>query len=230
MKQNQILFILVVLMFATFGPSSAQITDVSAYREVIADIHDFPEAYPNVGDLVFDSSLNVDSFEADLTAAWEDGLCRTTHASSIEVLDQTINFSATLTGELSRSADGAPNIFDSRSFLSLTFYTALPLNFWVEHLRAGDLQNSAIWLMDDETTDVLYYQNSQEENGSWMSTYTGSGYYRLEIVHYLETTSDIEFESAGSLEFSMIFSTDDVVATEEKSWNSVKALYRDATR
>lgn len=224
MKQAFLVFLAILSFSAQVGPALAQFEIESFYREVTVKIQD--QAPPYEGIDQFADNLEWGVFPAEMAVTWDDGMCHTDHLSTASFDGETITISGHLQGDLNRTEGGEQDYLRSRSLILLDFANPDPFLFHINYEKSGFHEESRIYLVDSNTGQEFFNPPTHQASGSSTLQCSGSGSYRLEIIHLVSAFLTDPGERNGTMEFDLLMAPVGTVATTQKTWAGVKSLFQ----
>lgn len=222
---KQIVVFVVFSLALTFTTESlGQVSIGDLYRESHVQITDYLPPFDGISDGDYYQASGP--FNTHPSVSWEVGHCQAHQITDISSDGQIINISGTLQVDMARGNPGEINVFDSRSLLFVDFATDAPFVISGDLDIQGDLHETLIQVMDKGTMSPIYYSGTYPPSGDFSAVCSGTGPYKLEIIH---SFTIYQSETGGNLSvvnFNISLMPEGAVATSNESWDSVKALFQ----
>lgn len=217
-------FAVLILILTTTTETQGQITTGDLYRESSAAISDYLPPYAGLSE--GENSLSSGIFETHPSVYWEDGHCQAHQTTEITSDGQIINISGTLQADMGRFIPGDVNVFDSHSLIFVDFMSDGPFVISGELGSQGSHYETTIHVLDEGTMIPIYDSGTNPPPGSFSAVCSGTGPYKLEIIHYFLVHQGDTGGNESGLSFDISLVPEGTVATTNECWGSVKALYK----
>jgi hypothetical protein len=217
-------FVVITLALTISTDSLGQISIGDLYRESYAQITDYQPPYDGISEGGY--SQDSGTFETHPSVFWEDGHCQAHQITEISPDGQIINISGLLQADMGRSIPGEVNVFDSRSLIFVDFVTDAPFVISGNLDIQGDLHETLIQVIDEGTMSQIYYSGTYPPSGDFSAVCSGTGPYKLEIIHSFAIYQGETGGNLSAINFNISLMPEGTVPTSNESWGSVKALFQ----